>query len=145
MGANLAYRDVNVPLLDFFPYTQAVVNNKGETVFKPVQDEWSEIEVKFYYQEIGGPEMPWEGLLNSGASMTQDEKWIARYNEVVTFIETNKRNPSKYDAEERGDYYTWLKANRKAMNAGKMKAERVEMFEKLQALMEEYKRVNQYQ
>lgn len=41
---------------DFFPYTQAVVNNKGETVFKPVQDEWSEIEVKFYYQEIGGPE-----------------------------------------------------------------------------------------
>ena len=46
--------------------------------------------------------------------MTQDEKWIAKYNEVVTFIETNKRNPSKYDAEERGDYYTWLKANRKA-------------------------------
>ena len=41
---------------DFFPYTQAVVNNKGETVFKPVQDEWSEIEVKFYYQKIGGSE-----------------------------------------------------------------------------------------
>ena len=33
-------------------------------------------------------------------SMTQNEKWIARYNEVVTFIETNKRNPSKYDAED---------------------------------------------
>ena len=41
--------------------------------------------------------------------MTQDEKWIARYNELVTFIETNKRNPSKHDAEERGEYYTWLK------------------------------------
>ena len=51
---------------------------------------------------------------------------MARYNEVVTFIETNMRNPSKYDAEERGDYYTWLKHNRKQMNAGKMKAERVE-------------------
>ena len=37
--------------------------------------------------------------------MTQDEKWIARYNEVVTFIETNKRNPSKYDAEERGNIW----------------------------------------
>lgn len=44
--------------------------------------------------------------------MTQDEKWIARYNEVVTFIKANKRNPSKYDAEERGEYYAWLKHNR---------------------------------
>ena len=44
--------------------------------------------------------------------MTQDEKWIARYNKVVTFIETNKRNPSKYDAEERGEYDTWLKQDR---------------------------------
>ena len=34
--------------------------------------------------------------------MTQDEKWIARYNEVVAFIETNKRNPSKYDAMDFG-------------------------------------------
>lgn len=56
--------------------------------------------------------------------MTQDERWLERYNEVVMFIETNKRNPSKYDAEERGAYYTWLKHNRKQMNAGKMKAER---------------------
>ncbi len=32
--------------------------------------------------------------------MTQDEKWIVRYNEVVTFIETNKRNPSRYDDTE---------------------------------------------
>ena len=70
--------------------------------------------------------MSWEGLLNSGASMTQGEKWIARYNEVVTFIETNKRNPSKYDAAERGEYYTWLKHNRKQMNAGSLKQERVE-------------------
>ena len=50
--------------------------------------------------------------------MTQDEKWIVRYNEVMKFIENNKRNPSKYDAEERGEYYTWLKHNRKQMNAG---------------------------
>jgi hypothetical protein len=31
--------------------------------------------------------------------MTQDEKWLARYDEVVEFIETNKRNPLK---EKRG-------------------------------------------
>lgn len=34
--------------------------------------------------------------------MTQDERWMERYSEVVSFIETNKRNPSRYDDEERG-------------------------------------------
>ncbi len=77
--------------------------------------------------------------------MTQDEKWIARYNKVVTFIETNKRNPSKYDAEERGEYDTWLKHNRKVLNAGKMKAERVEKFRKLLEMTEQYRRKNQYE
>ena len=75
--------------------------------------------------------------------MTQDEKWIVRYNEVVTFIEVNKRNPSRHRIEEH-DYLNWLKANRKAMNAGKMKPERVEKFRKLLEMMEQYRRVNQY-
>ena len=57
--------------------------------------------------------------------MTQDEKWIARYNEVKAFIESNKRNPSKYRIEEH-DYLNWLKANRKVLTSGKMKPERVE-------------------
>ena len=77
--------------------------------------------------------------------MTQDERWMERYKEVTDFIETNHRNPSKYDAEERGDYYTWMKANRKALNAGKMKAERVEKFRKLLEMTERYMRKNQYQ
>lgn len=76
--------------------------------------------------------------------MTQDEKWKARYNEVVAFIETNKRNPSKHRIEEH-DMLNWLKANRKAMNAGKMKMERVERFKELLALMERYRRKNQYE
>ena len=76
--------------------------------------------------------------------MTQDEKWFARYNEVVTFVESNKRNPSRHRIEEH-DYLNWLKANRKVMNAGKMKAERVEKFRKLLELTEQYKRKNQYQ
>lgn len=57
--------------------------------------------------------------------MTQDERWQKRYEEVVGFIETNKRNPSKHRIEEH-DYLNWLKANRKILNAGKMKPERVE-------------------
>ena len=68
-----------------------------------------------------------------------------RYNEVKGFIETNKRNPSKYDAEERGDFYTWLKHNRKQMNAGTLKPERVEKLKELLALSEQYKHKNQYQ
>lgn len=77
--------------------------------------------------------------------MTQDEKWIARYNEVVTFVEINKRNPSKHDEEERGQYLNWLKANRKALNAGKMKPERVEKFKKLLEMTEQHRRKNQYE
>ena len=77
--------------------------------------------------------------------MTQEERWLTRYNEVVTFIGTNKRNPSKHDEEERGKYLNWIKANRKAMNAGKMKLERVEKFRKLLEMMERYRRKNQYE
>lgn len=76
--------------------------------------------------------------------MTQDEKWKLKYNEVKTFIESNHHNPSKHDAEERFKYYNWLKYNRQLMNQGEMKPERVELFEKLLALMEKYKRVNQW-
>lgn len=76
--------------------------------------------------------------------MTQDEKWVARYNEVMTFIETNKRNPSKHRIAEY-DMLNWLKANRKALNAGKMKAERIEKFRKLLEMTEKYKRKNQWE
>jgi hypothetical protein len=38
----------------------------------------------------------------------------------------------------------WLKANRKALNVGKLKPERVEKFRELLELLEQNKRVNQY-
>ena len=76
--------------------------------------------------------------------MTQDERWLARYNEVVGFLEENHRNPSKHRIEEH-DMLNWLKANRKALNAGKMKQERVEKFRKLLEMTEQYKRKNQYE
>jgi len=76
--------------------------------------------------------------------MTQDEKWLNRYQEVVEFIETNHRNPSRHRIEEH-DMLNWLKANRKVMNKGEMKKERIEKFNELLAKLEEYKRVNQYQ
>lgn len=76
--------------------------------------------------------------------MTQDERWSVRYNEVKEFIEREHRNPSKYRLEEH-DHLNWLKANRKAMNAGKMKPERVEKFKELLEMTERYRRKNQYE
>lgn len=76
--------------------------------------------------------------------MTQDEKWIHKYNEVMEFINTNHRNPSKHRIEEH-NMLNWLKANRKVLNAGALKPERVERFRGLLAIIEENKRVNQWQ
>ena len=75
--------------------------------------------------------------------MTQDEKWLNNYEEVKNFIETKHRNPSKHRIEEH-DYLNWLKANRKVINAGTLKEDRVERFKELLELMEKYKRKNQY-
>lgn len=75
----------------------------------------------------------------------QDDKWLVRYNDDKGFIERNKRNPSRYDAEERGRYCNWLKHNRKLYAAGKLKEEREEMFRRLLELSEEYRRRNQYE
>ena len=75
--------------------------------------------------------------------MTQEERWLLKYNEVVEFINTNHRNPSKHRIEEHA-MLNWLKANRKVMNAGSLKAERVEPFQQLLGLIEKYKRLNQY-
>jgi len=76
--------------------------------------------------------------------MTQEERWIERYNGVIGFVEENHRNPSRHRIEEH-DMLNWLKANRKVLNAGKMKAERVEKFRKLLEMTEQYRRKNQYE
>lgn len=76
--------------------------------------------------------------------MTQDERWLIRYNEVKSFILTNKRNPSRHRIEEH-DMLNWLKANRKKMNARELQELRLGMFKELLGLAEQYKRKNQYQ
>ena len=76
--------------------------------------------------------------------MDQETRWLTRYNDVKSFIETNHRNPSKHRIEEH-DMLNWVKANRKKMNAGKLKPERVEAFKQLLELMDVYKRKNQYE
>jgi len=76
--------------------------------------------------------------------ITQDERWQKRYEEVEDFIEENKRNPSKYRIEEH-DMLNWVKQQRKLVNAGKLKAERMEAFKRLMEIWEENKRKNQWE
>ena len=52
---------------------------------------------------------------NKLMGMTQDERWNIRYQEVKRFIETNKRNPSKYNPEERLMVH-FLKRGRKMLS-----------------------------
>lgn len=76
--------------------------------------------------------------------MTQEEKWLKNYEEVVDFIGTNHRTPSKHRLEEH-DMLSWVKQQRKLLNAGKLRDERLEPFQRLLDIWEENKRVNQYQ
>ena len=75
--------------------------------------------------------------------MTEDERWQAKYKEVVEFIESNHRNPSKYVGSERV-HLNWEKQQRKLMNAGELKETRLSMFQELLAISEQYKRKNQW-
>lgn len=76
--------------------------------------------------------------------MTQNVRWQSKYDEVMDFIKTNHRNPSRHRLEEHG-MLNWLKANRKKMKAGDLEVRRLSKFKVLLALVEENKRKNQYQ
>ena len=76
--------------------------------------------------------------------MTQDERWMLRYNEVIKFIEDNKRNPSKYVDSERS-LRNWVKQQKKFMNSSALKEQCLKMLNELLGLGERYKRKNQYE
>jgi hypothetical protein len=75
--------------------------------------------------------------------MTQDERWQKRYDEVVTFIEKEHRNPSRHRIEEH-DMLNWVKSNRKKMNAGELAEPRFSQFLELLKLSNRYKHINQW-
>ena len=75
--------------------------------------------------------------------MTQDERWTKKYEEAMEFMEKYHRNPSRHRLEEH-NILNWIKHNRKVMNKGEMKGERLELFNKLLSLAEQYHHVNQY-
>lgn len=76
--------------------------------------------------------------------MTQDERWMIQWQEVIDFMKTNQRRPSKFVDEERG-MRNWCKHQQKLLNAGELKEDRVVKFKELLEIGEKYKHVNQYQ
>lgn len=76
--------------------------------------------------------------------MTQDELWIMKWQEVLDFMSANQRRPSKFIPEER-NMRSWWKHNKKLLNAGEMKADRIAMFKQLLEVGERYRHVNQYE
>ena len=76
--------------------------------------------------------------------MTQEEKWRKNYAEVVEYMDTYHRNPSKHRVEDHL-LLNWMKHQRKLMNRGELKPDRVEMFKRLLAKSESLKRVNQWE
>ncbi len=76
--------------------------------------------------------------------MTQEEKWRKNYAEVVEYMDTYHRNPSKHRVEDHL-LLNWMKHQRKLMNRGELKPDRVEMFKRLLAKSEGLKRVNQWE
>ena len=65
--------------------------------------------------------------------MTQDERWLQKWQAVMNFMGANKRRPSKFIDEERGMRNRW-KHQQKLMNAWALKQERVDLFKPLLAL-----------
>ena len=76
--------------------------------------------------------------------MTQDERWLQQWQVVIDFMEANKRRPSKFVDEERV-MRNWWKHQKKLLNAGVLKTDRIEKFNLLLEIGEKYKHVNQYQ
>ena len=75
--------------------------------------------------------------------MTQDERWLAQYKDVMAFMESKHRRPSKFIDEERG-LRNWVRHQQKLVNKGDLKEGRVELFMQLIELGESNRHVNQY-
>ena len=76
--------------------------------------------------------------------MTQDERWQAQYDRMMTFMNENHRRPSKHRLEEH-DMLNWYKHVKKAFAKGNYPPHRIEKFALLQQVANKYRRKNQYE
>ena len=76
--------------------------------------------------------------------MTQDERWQIQYDQMMEFMKTNHRRPSKHRLEEH-DMLNWFKATKKKIAKGGYSEDRIEKFNKLLEVADKYRRKNQYE
>ncbi|MBQ7509921.1 MAG: hypothetical protein IJT53_03330 [Prevotella sp.] len=75
--------------------------------------------------------------------MTQEEKWQQQFEQMMAFMETNRRRPSKHRLEEH-DMLNWFKATKKRIVKGELPEERLKKFTVLLEVANQYRRLNQY-
>lgn len=61
--------------------------------------------------------------------MTQEEHLLLKYNEVIAFMEKNKRDSSRYDNSDRGLYCNWIKHHKILIKAEELKPNRAEIIQ----------------
>ena len=76
--------------------------------------------------------------------MTQDERWQSQYDQMMAFMKTNHRRPSKHRIEEH-NMLNWYKSNKKRIAKGGYPPDRLEKFNRLMEVAEKYRRLNQYE
>lgn len=76
--------------------------------------------------------------------MTQDERWQAKCDELMTFMRKEGRRPSKFVLEER-NMRNWLRRHIKLSSHDAIPPERRKQFDELMQLAEECRRKNQYE
>ena len=75
--------------------------------------------------------------------MTQEERWQQQYEQMMEFMETNHRRPSKHRLEEH-DMLNWFKATKKRVAKRELSDERLKKFNILIEVADKYRRLNQY-
>lgn len=76
--------------------------------------------------------------------MTQEERWQRQYDQMIEFMETNHRRPSKHRLEEH-DMLNWFKCVKKQIAKGGYPQNRLEKFAVLMEVANKYRRKNQYE
>ena len=70
-----------------------------------------------------------------------ESKWLAHYNELLSYVEEHNQLPDKKTPDNR-NLLNWWKYNRKCIRAGKLNAERLEKLRKINEMR--YERITEF-
>ena len=70
-----------------------------------------------------------------------ESKWLAHYNELLSYMEEHHQLPDKKKPDNR-NLLNWWKYNRKCIKAGKLNADRLEKLRKINEMR--YERITEF-